>query len=380
MTPVALNTVTVDLDALRANFLAIRQHVGPGVRVMAVVKSDAYGHGLVPVAQALARAGADTFGVAEVEEGVQLRQAGIAGEIVVLLGAPLLWSHEAIVENGLSPVVFDRHIPAALAERALAMGQQVGVHLKIDTGMGRLGVMPAQVGDLVREIERMKGVRLKGVMSHFPMADASDGEPTLAQCSRFQAVVDQVPGLARSGVARHIANSAALLRYPETWLDMVRPGISLYGCYPARHLVWPELPRLTPALSFRGMVLQVKEVAAGTGISYGHTHVTRRPTRLAVLSVGYDDGYSRRLSDRAEVLIAGQRAPVLGRICMNACLADITGLNQVRPGDEVVLIGRQGAAEITADEVAGWLGTINYEVLCQVGSRNQRVYREAGGV
>jgi len=378
MTPVALNTVIVDLDALRGNFLAIRQQVGTGVRVMAVVKSDAYGHGLVPVARALARAGADTFGVAEVEEGVQLRQAGIAGEIVVLLGAPW-WTHEAVVEHGLSPVIFDRQVPAALAARALAMGRQVGVHLKVDTGMGRLGVLPAQVGELVPELQRMNGVRLAGVMSHFPLADARQAGPTLAQCRRFQAVVDQVPGLAGPGVARHIANSAAILRYPETWLDMVRPGISLYGCYPTRHLARPNLPRLTPVLSWRSTVLQVKEVEAGTGLSYGHTHVTRRTTRLAVLPAGYDDGYSRRLSGRAEVLIAGRRAPVLGRICMNACLADITGLDHVRPGDEAVLIGRQGAEEITADEVAGWLGTINYEVLCQVGARNRRVYLAAGG-
>jgi alanine racemase len=377
MTPVALNTVTVDLDALCGNFRAIRQQVGPGVRVMAVVKSDAYGHGLVPVAQALARTGADTFGVAEVEEGVQLRQAGIKGEIVVLLGAPL-WSHEAIVEHGLSPVVFDHHTPAALADRARAMGRRVGVHLKVDTGMGRLGVMPAQVRDIVRDIQGMNGVELVGVMSHFPLADSRKVGPTLAQCRRFQAVVDQVPGLARPGVARHIANSAAILRYPETWLDMVRPGISLYGCYPARHLARPEMLPLTPVLSFRSTVIQVKEVAAGTGLSYGHTHVTRRSTRLAVLPTGYDDGYCRRLSGRAEVLIAGQRAPILGRICMNACMADITGLDEVKPGDEVVLIGRQGMAEITADEVAGWLGTINYEVLCQVGARNRRLYLKAG--
>ena len=367
------NRVSIDLAALRQNFAAIKAWVGPDVQVMAIVKSNAYGHGLVPAAKAFAASGASTFGVAEVEEAVALREAGLAGDIVVLLGAPPEAAAE-VVRHRLSPVVFDHECLASLSKAAVA-GQQVKVHLKVDVGMGRIGVLPSQVMEMVRAIKETPGLSLAGLLSHFPAADQEGGE-TLAQGEEFQRLARQVAGLLPEQPVLHIANSAALLRLRATHASMVRPGISLYGYAPSAVSCRPEVV-LKPAMSFCSRVLQVKEVPAGYGVSYGHRFVTRRPTRLAVLPVGYDDGYLRCLTGKAQVLIRGQRAPVVGTVCMNACMADITGIAGVMPGDEVVLMGKSGVETISAEEIAGWMGTISYEVLCLFGSRNRAVYSEA---
>lgn len=380
MTSFALNRVVIDLAALAANYGVVQETVGSGVRVMAVVKADAYGHGMVRVARTLAAAGARTFGVAEVEEGMALRGAGISGEIVVLLGGPLE-SVAEMVRNQLTPVVFDINALAELSQRARALDAVLDVHLKVDVGMGRLGIMPDEVEGFVRQLTALPGLRLTGVLSHLPAADdpAAD-QSTSAQLTRFQEVLAGLGEKNGTGPVTHIANSAALLYHHSARLDMVRPGISLYGYYPDGVTgITASTARLQPVMQFKTRVLQVKEVPAGTGLSYGHTFVTDRSTRLAVLPVGYDDGYLRKLSNRAQVLIHGQRAPVRGRVCMNACMVDITDLDDaatVRPGDEVVLMGQQGRESIIADELADWLETISYEVLCLIGSRNQRFYSE----
>ena len=368
-----LNKVIIDLAALRRNYQALRRRLAPGVEIMAVVKSNAYGHGLERCALTLARAGARVFGVAKVEEGVRLRQAGVAGEIVIMLGVRPA-DFEALLHHDLSPVVYDPAGLGELAARAAAMNKRVGVHLKIDTGMGRLGVMPDQLGALLAELTRTDRLNLAGVMSHFPLADTAAPAVSLIQCQRFQELIDRFPVLSGRQVVRHMANSAALLRFPETHLDMVRPGITLYGCYPGGGLAATAGLDLLPVMQFSTMVVQLKEVPADYGLSYGHLHVTRRPTRLAVLPVGYDDGYLRGLTGQAMVLIRGRRVPVLGRICMNACVADVSDLPEVQPGDPVILFGRQGGERILVDELADWLGTINYEVLCLVGERNPRLY------
>jgi alanine racemase len=367
------NRIEIDLAALRGNYRSIRAKVGEGVGVMAIVKSDAYGHGLVPVAKALAREGAGTFGVAEVDEGVRLRQAGLAGAIVVLLGVMPDAFSETIAFD-LQPVVYDLDSLAALSAYAERFDRQVGVHLKIDTGMGRLGIMPDQLGRYLDRLGKLSGVRLAGILSHFPRADEWDNPAeTIAQNRRFAEILTQVRRSCGAGPA-HIANSAAILNFSDSHYDMVRPGITLYGCYPYPTAASGANLQLKPVMSFKSRVIQVKDVPSDFGISYGHTYRTGRPTRLAVLPVGYDDGYLRRLSGRAEVVIGGQRVPILGRICMNACLADITGLDRVQVGDEVVVMGRQGEAAISAADIAGWSDTISYEVLCLFGGRNQRVY------
>jgi alanine racemase len=366
------NRVEIDLAALRQNYLGLRNLVGPGVRLMAVVKSEAYGHGLVEVAAALARAGATTFGVADVEEGARLRQAGIAGEIVVLLGGRT-GSPADLLENTLTPVVYDREYLLELAGEARRIGRVVPVQLKVDTGMARLGIMPEKLPEFLKLLHDLPELRLSGLLSHFPLADSIDQEPTVGQNRRFT----ELAALAvREGInpTRHIANSAALLRQPVTHHGLVRPGITLYGCYPVSDQALRASLRLQPVMSFKTNVLQVKEVPAGSGISYGQLFTTTRPTRLAVLPVGYDDGYLRRLTGRAQVLLGGRRAKVVGRICMNVCMVDITELPEVKPGDEVVIMGRQGDEEITADELAVWQETINYEVLCLIGGRNQHCY------
>ncbi len=343
------------------------------MRVMAVVKSDAYGHGLLRSAAVFYEEGVRAFGVAEVEEGALLREAGLAGEIIVLLGVtPEVVAD--VIHYRLQPVVYDKEILADLSARAVKMNDVVGVHLKVDVGMGRFGVMPEDVSSLVEAIQSLPGIYLSGVMSHFPLADAPFSGKTVEQTELFSNIVARIGKLTGTVKVSHIANSAALMQNVATHFDMVRPGITLFGCYPGRVIAEHAGLDLKPAMSFKTRVLQVKEVPADCGISYGHTFVTARPSRLAVLPVGYNNGYLRKLSGRAAVLLGGQRASVCGTICMNVCLVDVTELPGVRPGDEAVLMGRQGGEEITADELAGWLDTINYEVLCLIGNLNRRVY------
>jgi alanine racemase len=374
----SFNHVEIDLAALQHNYRCIREIVGPQVRIMAVIKADAYGHGLVECAEALYRAGARTFGVAEVCEGVTLRKAGLDGEIVVLLGGSSK-TFEDIIKYNLTPVVFDADILDGLSRQADKMNAEVGIHLKVDVGMGRLGILPGEVEFFAAMIRRLPGVYLAGILSHFPVADETGGsKKTTEELAAFQVVLAKLNDSSKEKYISHIANSAALLYFPTSRLDMVRPGISLYGCYPGGDLQRSRVAKpsleLQPVMSFKTKVLQVKELAIGCGISYGHTFVTSRPSRIAALPVGYADGYLRKLSNRAEVLINGKRAPVCGRVCMNATLVDVTDLPPVRTGDEVVLMGRSDTEQITADDIAGWMETISYEVLCLFGSSNERIY------
>ncbi len=373
MSEESLNRVEIDLNAIAKNYRAIKNIVDTRVAVMAMVKSDAYGHGLVPVAQTLSAAGATVFGVAEVEEGIALRKAGLEGEIIVLLGAAPA-DHQAVIRNRLSPVVYDLQNLQHLASLAEENGEKVGVHLKLDIGMGRLGVMPEDAVSSVQSAVEMKGVRLAGIFSHFPMADGEDASVTLQQQQKFQKLLEQVQSYLPKGIVLHTANSAALMRFSETHLDMVRPGITVYGYYPPGLENFADMLTLEPAMSFKTNVIQIKDVPEGYGLSYGHRYVTKQPTRVAVLPVGYDDGYLRRLTGKAEVLVRGQRAKILGMICMNACMADITDIPDVKVDDEVVLMGRQGDAMISADEIAAWSDTISYEIVCLFGGRNRKVY------
>lgn len=374
------NFVEIDLAALAANYRAIGRVLGSGTEIMAVVKADAYGHGLVAAARAFAGAGARCFGVAEVEEGVALRRAGIVGEIVVLLGLGPEGVAEA-VEHDLSPVIFSGDLLPQLSRLAVSRGKQIGVHLKLDCGMGRFGLETAAAGELAAEVAELPGLTLAGLLAHFPLADV---ETTAAICreqwAQFQAAAAALLAAGGGGERRprlHMANSAALLRFAETRADLVRPGISLYGYSPLDAAWFPagELPRLQPAMSLKSRVLQLKNLAAGRGISYGHRFITERPTRLAVVPLGYADGYPRGVSGKAVVLIGGRRVPLLGTICMNACMADVSDLSQVAVGDEVVFMGRQGEEFIGADEIAAWHGTISYELLCRMGAANRHLHR-----
>ena len=373
------NRVEIDLAVLRHNFRQVRQWIGPGVGILAMIKADAYGHGLIPAAQAFARAGAEDFAVAEVEEGVCLRQAGIGGRIVVMLGVDRQGAVEAVA-HALTPVVYDLEAVEALAVAAKRAGRRQDVQVKVDMGMGRLGVMPHEFSTFLSRLADFPHVRLAGILSHFPLADVEDRQETTAQYAAFSELLNILPREGETGRPHHIANSAALLRFPQMHFDMVRPGISLYGCYPADWLRRDCTLALRPAMGFKTRVIQVKDIPAGQGVSYGYTYVTARPTRMAVLPVGYDDGYLRRLAGRAQVLVAGRRAPVCGMICMNACMVDVTDIPSVGPGSEVVLLGRQGEEAIGADEMARWSDSISYEVLCLLGACNRRVYLDDNGV
>ena len=365
--------IEIDLAALRHNCRALQRRLGTATRMLAVVKSDAYGHGMVAVARVLHEQGVRDFGVAEVHEGVMLRQAGISGAIVVFLGA----GKEAlpdVAHHGLQPVVFDRGQLEAISRFACSVNTRIGVHLKVDTGMGRLGILPDDVVDFVALLREKKGIYLAGVMSHCPMADMAD-TTSAGEQNRLFAETLQRAGLEGSGqAAAHIANSAAMLRYPAMHWDMARPGISLYGCLAGSDDAWAAQTQLKPVMSFKSRIIQVKKVPAGTGVSYGHTFVTSRPSRLAVLPIGYNNGYLRVLSNRAEVLVRGQRAAQRGRVCMNITMIDVTDIDGACPGDEVTLMGIQHGRQISAEEVAGWMNTINYEVLCLFGNSNPRVY------
>lgn len=342
---------------------------------MAMVKADAYGHGMVMAAKAFERAGCRTFGVAELREAVLLRQAGIQGDIYVTLGiaeedAGLLFQYNLI------PVIYSYETVLALSHKAVLLGQEIAVHIKIDSGMSRLGIFPGDIASFLDSVSCLQGIKIVGLMSHFPESDNPASPSTLKNYELFAGACRELKSRL-SGIC-HIANSGAVLNFPDTYCDMVRTGIALYGYHPAgRSGAGTQYAEsLIPAMSFSSRILQVKTLAAGTGISYGHTFQTKRSTRLAVVPVGYEDGYSRSLSNRGQVLVHGQRVPVLGRICMNMCMIDVSGLEGVTAGDEVVLLGRQGLENITADDIAEEMGSISYEVLCLLGNNNQRKYIE----
>jgi alanine racemase len=369
------NRVTVSLAALRHNYHILSATTPEGVPLLAMVKGDGYGHGMVEAARAFVQAGCRIFGVAELCEGVKLRQAGVGGEIFVMVG--FLPEHaEAFFSYDLVPVVFSREAIVSLSAAAVRLGRDISVQLKVDCGMGRLGVLPGEVlayGDL---IQSLPGITLGGMLSHFPEADNAASASTARAFETFTAACASLGG--RFSGMRHIANSGGVLNFPETLCEMGRAGISLYGYSPdgrQEHGRVGETP-LRPAMRFATRIAMVKEVPAGSGISYGSTHVTSRPTRLAVLPVGYEDGYPRHLSGNGVALINGRRADILGRICMNLCMADITGIDGVKAGDEAVLLGEQGEEVITADEIAARAGTISYEILCMLGNNNEREYTE----
>jgi alanine racemase len=369
------NCVTISSAALQHNYNYIKSKVAADVKVMAMVKADGYGHSMIQAAKAFADVGCDCFGVAELGEAVKLRKAGISGRIFVMLG----FEDDEVgsfFEHELTPVVYNYNSARSLSDKALHTGVQIGVHIKVDTGMGRLGVMVENLAEFVDTLEGLQGISIAGIMSHFPESDNPESGSTEKGFAAFSRVCTGLKNRIK-GVC-HIANSGAVLNFPNTHCDMVRAGIALYGYHPAGLVHCDSLSAegLIPAMSFSSKVLQVKTVPEGTGISYGLTYITHRETRIAVLPVGYEDGYSRILSNRGEVLIRGQRALIRGRICMNICMVDVTDISEAAAGDDAVFLGTQGAETITADDIAEKMGSISYEVLCLLGNNNQRVYRE----
>jgi alanine racemase len=364
----------VHLDRLARNLRLLRELVG-GRPLWPCIKANAYGHGIELVARELEALGCDTLCVAHASEAVALREAGI-GARLVLLSAALPEASEAIARHGLEPVVCTREALEALSRAAAREPREVAVHLKVDTGMGRVGVRPEEVKGFLELAERLPGVRVLGLMSHFARADEADQTFSREQLERFRRVCDATAG---AGLVRHLANSAAILDLPESHLDAARPGIALYGLAPSGEIANPRAAELEPVLEWKTRVTFLKEVPAGVGVSYGHTFRTREPSLLATLPVGYGDGLQRSLSNRMQVLVGGVRCPQVGTITMDQTLVDATAARgRVALGDEVVLIGRQGEARVTAEELARALGTVHYEIVTAISARVPRV--AVGGV
>ena len=365
---------TIDLDALRWNLRQVRAKVGAQVKILSMVKANGYGHGAPAVARALAEAGSDAFGVATLEEGVELRQAGIRGPILVVAGT-YTEQLDQYLENGLTPAAYDLDDLQRLETSVQARGATLNVHLKIDTGMGRLGLPSAEIDSWLPALKKLKALQIEGLFSHFSTAESVDGEYTRKQLATFNRVVKLLRAAAVAPPLIHLANSAATITLPAAHFDMVRPGIMLYGIYPSAAMA--NQITLKPVLSWQTRIVQLKKVPAGTSISYGQTLVTERESLIATLPVGYADGYPRPLSNRGAALVRGQRAPVAGRVCMDLTMLDVTAIANVQQGDEVILLGRQGDAEISADEMAGWAETISYEILTSISARVPRIYHHS---
>jgi len=344
---------------------------GPERAILAVVKADAYGHGAVEISRALKEEGIRFFGVATVEEGIKLREAGIDGSITVL-GGVFPEEHSLLLDWNLTPVLY--HLPWAqeLSRMVQGLGHGIPVQIKVDTGMGRLGLNPDEALKDIPKIAQLPGLNVEGIISHFADADLEDKAFTEGQLKKFQALLDHLSDLGIRIPFRHISNSAAVMSFPPALFNMVRPGIMLYGYMPSDS--FPGKVDLQPVLSWNTRIIHLKEVPAGTPLSYGRTFVTRRKSRIATLAVGYADGYSRSLSNRAEVLVNGRRAPVVGRVTMDMTLIDVTDIPEANLGGRATLIGEDKGDRITAWDLARWGNTIAYEVLCGIGRRVPRVY------
>lgn len=362
---------TIDLSALAHNLAQVRQRLHPSCDILAVVKADAYGHGAVAITQTLACLGVTRFGVATLDEAIALRDTRIASPILVM-GALFPEHIPDLIAYDLTPIVYDVEFLDKLARSVPPRSQPYPVHIKVDTGMARLGLEPDAVLPVLR-LPHFKGVlRAEGIMTHLADADNEDQAYTEAQVARLRSVVQSIRAAGLPVPLAHAANSAAILCHPGAHLDLVRPGIMLYGYHTIP--CGSEPPDLKPVLTLSTKVVQVRPVAAGESISYNRTFVARRSSRVATLAIGYADGYRRSLFNRATVLLGGRQVPVVGQICMDMTLADVTDVPGVKAGDEAILIGRQGTLQITAADLAKWADTIPYEVLCGIGARVKRTY------
>ena len=366
MTP--RNRRIIDLSMIEHNMRTIRSAVPPHASVMAVVKADGYGHGAVRTAEAAIRGGADMLAVASVSEGTMLRENGIRVPILVL-GAVTEYDVQEGVDRDLIQTVCSPEMVDLCRNAAVSSGKTAEVHLKIDTGMGRIGVRtPEEVSRITDRLAGCAPVRLTGAFTHFADADGDEEGIgyTREQFSRFMELTAPLP----EGIIRHCCNSAAIHRFPEMALDMVRAGISLYGYPPV-----PSTLDLKPCMTWTASVSYIKDLSPGSFVSYGRTYRNETAVRVATVTCGYGDGYHRTAGPLGYVLIRGKRAKIIGRICMDQFMADVTDIDQVSVGDEAVLIGKDGDEMITAEDIAEWAGTISYEVLLSCGSRVERIFR-----
>lgn len=363
--------VEIDLPALRHNFQALRKRVGERAKLLAVVKSNAYGHGAVPVARLLQLQGADNFGVGTVDEGILLREAGIKKPILVMLGL-IEGKYAELVRYQLTPVVYELREALALQKFLELRREKLEVHIKVDTGMTRLGVLLDEAPRFFDELKRLENLRPTGLMTH--LADADDQDFTVRQGNAFERCRAQFQNRFAPAVC-HVANSLASVDRRFTEYDLVRLGIVLYGAYPVPRQ--KKMVELEPVMRWKSRIISIKKVPKGTAISYGRTFIADRASKIGVIPVGYADGYHRRLSNRASVLVRGVRVPIVGTICMDTLMVDLSKIPAAQLGDEVVLLGKQGRETITAEELGKLAETISYEIFCHVSERVPRSYLDS---
>ena len=375
----------IDLNAYAHNIKELRRITHPNARLMAVVKADGYGHGAVEVAREALQNGAEWLGVARIDEAIRLRQHSLTAPILIFGYTPPDLAKQ-LIEFDLTPTVYSYSTAEILSTNAQSIGKTIGVHIKVDSGMGRLGLLPDTLvskkapkdmkNEAVREIEsisKLAGLAIEGIFTHFATADSADISYAKKQLEIFLDFTHQMRRAGLELFLKHAANSAALLQLPESHLDMVRPGIATYGLRPSEEMKKMQAV-LKPAMALKSKIIHLKNVPAGFNVSYGITYQTQHPTTIATVPVGYADGYSRLLSSRGHMLVHGKKVPIVGRVCMDLTMLDVGTLSNVNLEDEVVIFGQQDNKSITADEIASRLNTINYEIVSTITARVPRVY------
>ncbi|WP_443770270.1 alanine racemase [Anaerostipes sp.] len=369
----------IDLDAICHNIKEVKRVIGPDVKVMPVIKADGYGHGAVPIAKALNEIGADAFAVAIIEEGITLRKNGITQPIVIL-GYTSEYQYSSLIQYEIQPTVFCYEMAESLSKIAAALGQNAKIHIKLDTGMNRIGFKPTRESlEIVKKISKLPNIKIEGIFTHFACADEADKTSAKKQKAEYDKFIGW---LSEEGIeipVKHVSNSASIIDMKDWRMDMVRSGIITYGLYPSEE-VSKDVLDLRPAMSLKTHIVYIKEVGSGEGVSYNHTFVTKRNTKIATIPVGYADGYPRALSSKGRVLIRGQYAPIIGRICMDQFMVDVTDIPDVSVMDEVTLVGVDGENRISVEEVANGAGSFNYEFVCGVSKRVPRVYMQNGKI
>ena len=374
----------INLKAFKHNLQNLKKITEPDTGIMAVIKADAYGHGSLPCAKAAVDSGVDYIGVGIIEEGIELRENGIT-EPILILGSIFPDEAADLVRHNLATILCTNHLAEALAKEAEKQKKTVSVHIKVDTGMNRLGVLPENLLSLIQTINKLSTLKLEALSTHFSSADDEDTSITTQQIELFQKILAE---LQEAGVTiptlTHLANTSALLRFPESRSKMVRPGLILYGALPSpilnsvTHEIYKKenLQAFQPVMQWKSKIILLKSVQKGQPLSYSRKYITQKDSIIATLPIGYADGLHRNLSNNMEVLIKGKRAPQVGIICMDMILIDVTGILDVQVGDEVVIFGKQGEEEIQVEDLAKRSNTIPYEILCNVGKRVPRVYKE----
>lgn len=367
----------IDLDALKYNVEGIKRCKAESAMLMGVIKANAYGHGAKVFAHELDRMGFDWFAVATVDEGIELRRDGIEQPILVL-GYTCEAQYPDMVQWEITPTIYSLDMAKAFDAAAAKAGKVVNIHIKIDTGMSRIGFLPGEKSlDEIEKIHELRHLRIQGMFTHFACADMRDKTHVGHQIEKFHQMIDDVRQREIPVEIFHCSNSASIMELPSEHMNLVRAGIILYGLYPSNEMEEKRLP-LKPVMSLYSHIVHVKEVPEGVTVGYGATYVTERPTRIATVPVGYADGYPRSLSNRAFVLLHGRRVPIIGRVCMDQFMVDVTDMPQVSVGDVVTLIGQDGEETLSVEEISEMAGSFNYEFVCDVSRRVPRVYIKNG--